>query len=86
LLQHAAIADAAVIGQDSEKWGESPMAVIVKKDSNLTEAEVLEHCNSKLARFKLPKGAVFIDEIPRNPSGKILKRVLRDQFPGPAPE
>jgi O-succinylbenzoate-CoA ligase len=86
LLQHPAIADAAVIGQDSEKWGESPMAVIVKKDNNLTEAEVLEHCNSKLARFKLPKGAVFIDEIPRNPSGKILKRVLRDQFPGPAPE
>jgi acyl-CoA synthetase (AMP-forming)/AMP-acid ligase II len=86
LLQHPAIADAAVIGQDSEKWGESPMAVIVKKDSNLTEAEVLEHCSSKLARFKLPRGAVFIDEIPRNPSGKILKRVLRDQVPGPAAE
>jgi acyl-CoA synthetase (AMP-forming)/AMP-acid ligase II len=86
LLQHPAIADAAVIGQDSEKWGETPLAVIVKKDGDLTEAEVLEHCSSKLARFKLPKGAVFIDEIPRNPSGKILKRVLREQYSGPAPE
>ena len=86
LLQHPAIADAAVIGQDSERWGESPLAVIVKKDSALTDAEVLAHCNGKLARYKQPKGAVFVDEIPRNPSGKILKRVLREQFPGPAPE
>jgi acyl-CoA synthetase (AMP-forming)/AMP-acid ligase II len=86
LLQHPAIADAAVIGQDSEKWGESPLAVLVKKEDGLTETEVLEHCNGKLARFKLPRGAVFVEEIPRNPSGKILKRVLRDQFPGPAPE
>jgi acyl-CoA synthetase (AMP-forming)/AMP-acid ligase II len=86
LLQHPAIADAAVIGQDSERWGESPLAVIVKKDSALTDADVLAHCNGKLARYKQPKGAVFVDEIPRNPSGKILKRVLREQFPGPAPE
>ena len=86
LLQHPAIADAAVIGQDSAKWGESPIAIIVKKGDGLTETDVLEHCSSNLARFKLPKGAVFLDVIPRNPSGKILKRVLRDQFPGPAPE
>jgi acyl-CoA synthetase (AMP-forming)/AMP-acid ligase II len=86
LLQHPSVADAAVIGQDSARWGESPLAVIVKKDSALTDAEVLAHCNGKLARYKQPKGAVFVDEIPRNPSGKILKRVLREQFPGPAPE
>jgi len=47
---------------------------------------VLAHCQGKLARFKLPKEVVFLDVIPRNPSGKILKRILRDQFPGPAPE
>jgi acyl-CoA synthetase (AMP-forming)/AMP-acid ligase II len=52
----------------------------------LTEAEVLEHCQAKLARFKLPKQAVFVEEIPRNPSGKVLKRVLREQYPGPAAE
>jgi acyl-CoA synthetase (AMP-forming)/AMP-acid ligase II len=86
LLQHPGVADAAVIGQDSAKWGESPFAVIVRSDPDLTEAQVLAHCDGKLARFKLPKGAVFIDEIPRNPSGKILKRVLREHFPGPAPE
>lgn len=86
LLTHPSIADAAVIGQDSAKWGESPLAVIVRKDEELTEAEVLEHCNGKLARYKLPKAAVFIDQIPRNPSGKVLKRLLRDQFPGPAAE
>ena len=45
LLQHPSIADAAVIGQDSARWGESPLAVIVKKDSALTAAEVLAHCN-----------------------------------------
>jgi len=86
LLSHPAIADAAVIGQESAKWGESPLAIIVRKDTALTEAEVLEHCQAKLARFKLPKQAVFVDEIPRNPSGKVLKRVLREQYPGPAAE
>ncbi len=86
LLQHADIADAAVIGQQSEKWGESPLAVIVRKTPDLDEEQVLAHCDGKLARYKLPKGAVFVDEIPRNPSGKILKRVLREQFNKPAPE
>ncbi|MCB1700239.1 MAG: long-chain-fatty-acid--CoA ligase [Pseudomonadales bacterium] len=86
LLSHPGISDAAVIGQDSAKWGESPLAIIVRTDQTLTEAQVLEHCSTKLARFKLPKGAVFIEQIPRNPSGKVLKRVLREQYPGPAPE
>ena len=82
LLQHAGVADAAVIGQDSEKWGESPFAIIVKKSDNLTADDLMAHCNEKLARFKLPKGIAFVDAIPRNPSGKILKRVLREEFPG----
>ena len=76
---------AAVIGQESAKWGESPLAIVVKSDASLTEADVLKFCEGKLARFKQPAAAVFVDEIPRNPSGKILKRVLREQFPGPAP-
>jgi acyl-CoA synthetase (AMP-forming)/AMP-acid ligase II len=86
LLQHPDIADAAVIGQVSEKWGESPMAIIVSKNPDLNEDQVLAHCEGKLARYKLPKGAAFVEEIPRNPSGKILKRVLRDQYPEQAPE
>jgi len=86
LLQHSAISDAAVIGQPSDKWGESPLAVIVCGQEQLTEADVIEHCEGKLARYKRPVGAVFVDVIPRNPSGKILKRLLREQFPGPAAE
>ena len=85
LMTHEHITEAAVIGQDSEKWGESPFAIVVRSDDALGEAEVLEYCRGKLAAFKQPKGVAFIDEIPRNPSGKILKRVLREQFPGPAP-
>jgi acyl-CoA synthetase (AMP-forming)/AMP-acid ligase II len=86
LLMNARISDAAVIGQASEKWGESPFAVLVKKDESLTENEVLAFCKGKMGAFKLPKGAAFVESIPRNPSGKILKRLLREQFPGPARE
>ena len=85
LQGHPDIVEAAVIGQQSEKWGESPFAIVVKSSDTLTEADVIEYCRGKLAAYKQPKGATFIDEIPRNPSGKILKRVLREQFPGPAP-
>ena len=86
ITSHPGVADVAVIGQDSERWGESPFAVVVRKDETLTETEVLQHCDGKLARFKQPKGVAFIDEIPRNPTGKPLKRLLREQFPGPALE
>ena len=84
ILEHPDVEDVAVIGQPSERWGESPFAVIVKKEDSLSEADVLKFCDGKLARFKLPKGAVFIDLIPRNPSGKVLKRLLREDFPGPS--
>ncbi len=78
------VREVAVIGLPSQKWGESPLAVVVKADDSLTADAVLDHCKGKLAPFKLPKACEFIDEIPRNPTGKVLKRVLREQFPGPA--
>ena len=84
ILTHPDVAEVAVIGQPSEKWGESPFAVVVRKNEALIEADVLAHCDGKLARFKLPKGAAFIDLLPRNPNGKVLKRLLREDFPGPA--
>ena len=84
ILAHPDVTEVAVIGQPSEKWGESPFAVVVRKDEGLSENDVLAHCDGKLARFKLPKGAAFIDVIPRNANGKVLKRLLREQFPGPA--
>ena len=86
ILANPKVGEVAVIGQPSAKWGESPFAVVVRKDPSLSEREVLDWCNGKLARFKQPKAVAFIDVIPRNPSGKVLKRLLRDQFPGPAAE
>jgi O-succinylbenzoate-CoA ligase len=86
ILGNPKVSEVAVIGQQSPKWGESPLAVVVKADDTLREEEVLDYCKGKLARFKLPKAVRFIDEIPRNPTGKVLKRVLRDQFPEPAAE
>jgi acyl-CoA synthetase (AMP-forming)/AMP-acid ligase II len=86
LMQHPDILEVAVIGQESHKWGESPFAVIVSKSPDLSGSEVLSHCEGKLARFKLPKGIAFVDELPRNSLGKVLKRQLREHYPGPAPE
>ena len=85
LQAHPGISEAAVIGQNSQRWGESPLAIVVKTDDALTEAEVMEFCQGRLARFKQPQAVAFIEEIPRNPSGKILKRLLREQFPKDAP-
>ena len=83
ILSHPDVAEVAVIGRPSEKWGESPFAVVVRKSDALTESDVLTFCEGKLARYKLPKGAAFIDVIPRNANGKVLKRRLREDFPGP---
>ena len=58
------------------------MKKVVETDARLTEADVLAHCEGKLGRSKLPKGAVFLDVIPCNANGKVLKRELRLQFPG----
>jgi acyl-CoA synthetase (AMP-forming)/AMP-acid ligase II len=80
LAEHPGIREAAVIGQESERWGESPLAIVVATDANVSAVDVLEFCQGKLAGFKQPKAVEFIEEIPRNPSGKILKRILREQF------
>ena len=85
LLTLDGVRDCGVIGQPSERWGESPYALVVRQTDSLTEASVMQFLDGKLARFKMPCGVAFVDEIPRNPSGKILKRILRDQYPGPAP-
>ncbi len=87
LVGHPAIVEAAVIGQPSERWGESPIAIVVLEEGKSASAdEIIEFCQGKLARYKVPKGVEFTDEIPRNPTGKILKRVLRETYPGPAPD
>jgi len=85
LLSNDKVADAAVIGIPSDKWGESPLAVIVASDDSLTADELIEFCTGKLAQFKTIRAVEFVAEIPRNPSGKILKRELREQYNYPAP-
>jgi len=80
LLSHECVADAGVIGVPSKKWGESPLAVIVKKE-DVSAEDIMSFCNGKLAPYKAIKVVEFVDVIPRNPSGKILKRVLREQYP-----
>ena len=86
LISHHGVADVAVIGQPSETWGECPLAVVVRAGPDVTKAEIMAHCQARLARYKQPKAIAFIDEIPRNPTGKALKWILRERFPGPAPE
>lgn len=78
---HPKVEEVAVVGMPDEKWGEAPLAIVVKKtEEDLAEDELVEFCRDKLARFKTPKKVVFIDSLPRNSAGKVLKRKLRAQF------
>jgi acyl-CoA synthetase (AMP-forming)/AMP-acid ligase II len=75
------IEDVAVIGVYDEEWGELPRAVCVRKNGqNCTGDEIMELCRTKLASFKRPRSVIFVDELPRNPMGKVLKKVLREQY------
>ncbi len=78
------IEEAAVIGIPDEEWGEVPKAVcVLKADSKYcTTEEVMEYCRANLASYKRPRLVEFVDELPRNPMGKVLKRVLREQHGG----
>ena len=78
LFSHPAVAEAAVIGTPDEKWVEAVTAVVVRK-GEVSAAELVEHVRSRLAAFKVPKAVHFVDDLPRNASGKILKRELRTQ-------
>lgn len=81
LHSHPKVDEAAVIGIPDEEWGELPMAVVVvKKGQVATPEELMEYCRANLASFKRPRSVVFIDELPRNPMGKVLKRVLREEY------
>jgi acyl-CoA synthetase (AMP-forming)/AMP-acid ligase II len=78
LYEHAAVLEAAVVARPDERWGEVPVAfVVLRAGTTATAEELISHCRSQLAAFKVPKAVSFIAELPRNPSGKVLKRELR---------
>ena len=75
LLAHPAVKEAGVCGKEDEKWGQVPIAFIVKKDS-VTEKDLLDFCKMNLANYKVPKTLFFVDELPRSGSNKLLRRNL----------
>ncbi|MGV9275453.1 acyl-CoA synthetase [Streptomyces griseosporeus] len=84
LYTHEAVAETAVIGLPDEKWIEAITAVVVPR-GEVTEEELIAHARAKLAAFKAPKRVVFTDALPRNASGKILKRELRERLAAAPP-
>jgi acyl-CoA synthetase (AMP-forming)/AMP-acid ligase II len=81
------VEDVAVIGVPDETWGEEPRAVVILKKgvekSKEVEAEIMEYCRQHLASFKRPRTVVFVDDLPRNPMGKLVKREIREKYGKP---
>jgi fatty-acyl-CoA synthase len=80
LYENDAVLEAAVVGMPDARWGEVPRAfIVVRPGSEITAEALIAHCRARLAGFKTPRDIVFLDALPRNPSGKVLKRDLRQR-------
>jgi long-chain acyl-CoA synthetase len=83
LAAHPAVAEVAVIGVPHERWGETVKALVIRRDGAAVDAEELaDHARSRLARYKCPTSFEWVDDFPRNASGKVLKKVLRERYAG----
>ena len=84
LHSYPKVEEVAVIGISDPEWGQQPRAVVVLKEGeSATVEEIMEFCQSKLAGFKRPRSVVFVDSLPRNPMGKVLRRKLREEYGQP---
>ena len=84
LAAHPVVEEAAIIGVPDPVWGERVRAIVVtKQGGEVEETELIEHCRQRLASFKKPESVVFIDELPRNALGKVLKRILQERYATP---
>ncbi len=79
LYNHPEIVEAAVIGVPDPEMGEAVSCYVVKNDPALTESELMDYCKKHLAKYKLPSSIEFIEELPKNTTGKILRRVLKQK-------
>src|SRR5205085_1623769 len=83
LITHAAIGEAAVIGVDDDEFGKRLAAfVVLRPGQSLSEDELRDFVKQNLARYKVPRDVAFVEELPRTPTGKVLKRKLREQHEG----
>ena len=81
IYEHPSISQCAVIGGPDDRWGEAVKAfVALKEGRQISETEIIEFCKKSLASYKKPKSVEFVNEPPRNPQGKILKKVLREKY------
>lgn len=84
LYMHPDVEDAAVIGVSDPKWGQQPRAIVVRKEGAAVSAsELIEFCHERLAGFKRPRSIVFVEEMPRTSTGKIIKKALRELYGQP---
>ncbi len=83
VYQHPAVEEVAVVGLNHPRWVEAVTAVVkLKAGTTATEAEIMEHCKTILSPFKVPKKIIFVEALPKTPTGKILKREMRESYKG----